>query len=447
MVLTRSKSSLTQQQSTDRVNITVFGATGFTGKFIVQEIFRLQHEHNISTAFKWAIAGRSKERLDSIAEAMAAKYPKTTMPQVVIADVSNRESIDIMARTSQVIINAVGPFRFLGEYVVRSCVENFCDYVDITGEPEFIERMQRTYHDQAVKSGITIVHACGFDSIPTDLGVLWTKNLYVEDNQMPTQMEMFFKLKTGPSGLRGNYATYESAVHGVSSVELLREIRKSSNLAPLPRPVGPKLKFHKWYNWDDELQAYVVPFVFADPSVVKLSQRLFLTGYGVTPSASKKALPPTVQFAAYTILPSLLVVIIYYMVLIIFGSLSSTPWGRSLLLKYPEFFSYGLFSRNGPTDQQLQETSFEVTLRAKGYSNKAPPAPGAQPNVEITTKVHGPEPGYVATPRMVVQAALALLEGKQKRDVPVGVLTPSVAFWQTDLIDRLQKVGIEFEQI
>jgi hypothetical protein len=236
-------------------------------------------------------------------------------------------------------------------------------------------------------------------------------------------------------------------VHGVSSVELLREIRKSSNLAPLPRPVGPKLKFHKWYNWDDELQAYVVPFVFADPSVVKLSQRLFLTGYGVTPSASKQALPPTVQFAAYTILPSLLVVILYYMVLIIFGSLSSTPWGRSLLLKYPEFFSYGLFSRNGPTDQQLQETSFEVTLRAKGYSSKAPPAPGAQPNVDITTKVHGPEPGYVATPRMVVQAALALLEGRQKRDVPVGVLTPSVAFWQTDLVDRLQQVGIQFEQI
>lgn len=165
MVLTRSKSSLTQQQSTERVNITVFGATGFTGKFIVQEIFRLQHEGKTPKAFKWAIAGRSQERLDSLAETLAAKYPKTIMPKVVIADVSNRESIDIMARTSQVIINAVGPFRFLGEYVVRSCVENFCDYVDITGEPEFIERMQRTYHDEAVKSGVTIVHACGFDSV------------------------------------------------------------------------------------------------------------------------------------------------------------------------------------------------------------------------------------------------------------------------------------------
>lgn len=171
MVLTRSKSSLTQQQSTERVNITVFGATGFTGKFIVQEIFRLQHEGETPKAFKWAIAGRSQERLNSLAESLAAKYPKTIMPKVVIADVSNRESIDNMAKTSQVIINAVGPFRFLGEYVVRSCVENFCDYVDITGEPEFIERMQRTYHDEAVKSGVTIVHACGFDSVSVSSNV------------------------------------------------------------------------------------------------------------------------------------------------------------------------------------------------------------------------------------------------------------------------------------
>jgi short subunit dehydrogenase-like uncharacterized protein len=165
MVLTRSKSNLTQKSSGDRVNITVFGATGFTGKFIVEEIFRLLHEHKLPKAFKWAIAGRSKDRLDNIASVLAEKYPKTTKPGVVIADVSKRESIDNMARTSQVIINAVGPFRFLGEYVVRSCVENFCDYVDITGEPEFIERMQRTYHDQAVKNGVTVVHACGFDSV------------------------------------------------------------------------------------------------------------------------------------------------------------------------------------------------------------------------------------------------------------------------------------------
>jgi short subunit dehydrogenase-like uncharacterized protein len=233
----------------------------------------------------------------------------------------------------------------------------------------------------------------------------------------------------------------------VSSVELLREIRKSSTLAKLPRPIGPKLQFHKTYNFDDELGVYHVPFVFADPSVVRLSQQLFLTGYGETTTAPKKTVPPVIQFAAYTILPSFMTVIMYYLVLIVFGTLSSLTWGRSVLLKYPEFFSFGLFSRDGPSDQQLQETSFEILLRAKGYSSNSAPSSAAEPDVNITTKVYGPEPGYVATPRIVVQSALTLLEGKQKKIIPVGVLTPSVAYWQTSLIDRLQEVGIKFEKI
>jgi short subunit dehydrogenase-like uncharacterized protein len=106
-----------------------------------------------------------------------------------------------------------------------------------------------------------------------------------------------------------------------------------------------------------------------------------------------------------------------------------------------------LFSRDGPSDQQLQETSFEILLRAKGYSSNSAPSSAAEPDVNITTKVYGPEPGYVATPRIVVQSALTLLEGKQKKIIPVGVLTPSVAYWQTSLIDRLQEVGIKFEKI
>ncbi|KAG2177227.1 hypothetical protein INT43_007884 [Umbelopsis isabellina] len=446
MVLTRSKSSLTQQSSADRVDITVFGGTGFTGKFIVQELFERQKKGQLPKSFTWAVAGRSHERLDEIVQTMAKKYPKTSLPDIIVADVSKRDTIDDMAKRSRVIINAVGPFRFLGEYVVRACVENFCDYVDITGEPEFIERMQRTYHDQAVKAGVTIVPACGFDSVPTDMGVLWTKSLFAEKNYTPSQIEMFFKLNVGPSGVRGNYATYESAVHGVGSQDLLKEIRKGSNLAELPKPTGKKLEFHKGYHWDDQLQSYHVPFMFADPSVVRLSQKLFLTGYAVTPSASNKEMPPTVQFAGYTLLPSFMIVVLYYLVGFVFFTLSSAPWGRNLLLKYPEFFSYGVFSRTGPSDQQLKDTSFEILLRGKGYSSKFP-ASGAEPDVDINTKVYGPEPGYVATPKIVVQSAIAMLDGKKERIVPVGVLTPSVAFWQTPLIDRLQDVGVKFEQV
>lgn len=170
-------------------DVTVFGATGLTGKHIVEHIYELaSNEPNaFSQDFRWAVAGRNETALVQVVETISSRYPKVSIqaPGMIIANVVRREQMDNMAKRSKVIINAVGPFRFMGEYVVRSCVEHGCDYVDVTGsnsffypfgsscincsmvtgEPEFVERMQRTYHDQAVRKKVTLVHACGFDSV------------------------------------------------------------------------------------------------------------------------------------------------------------------------------------------------------------------------------------------------------------------------------------------
>lgn len=166
-------------------DITIFGATGLTGKQIVRHVFELSVDKPdfYSTNFRWAIAGRSAEKLEEIINEMANRYPNATIekPTVLVANITQREQLDAMTSQSKVIINAVGPFRFMGEYVVRSCVENGCDYVDVTGklqiyfsrleinhalgEPEFVERMQRTYQDKAAANHVTIVHSCGFDSV------------------------------------------------------------------------------------------------------------------------------------------------------------------------------------------------------------------------------------------------------------------------------------------
>ncbi|CAO3636739.1 unnamed protein product [Cunninghamella echinulata] len=368
-----------------------------------------------------------------------------------------------MAQQSKVLINAVGPYRFMGEYVIRSCVEQQCHYVDVSGEPEFVERMQRTYHKQASNKNITIVHSCGVDSVPTDMSVLWIKQLYTAQGWTPTQIEMFFKLHSGNAGLRAGYATYESAVHGFGSVELLREIRKASELTQLPKTIGPKLKFHKRLTWDKQY-GYHVPFVFADPSIVRLSQQLFLTGYANTTTPTKKdsslpnknngnnnkaAMPPTVQFSAYFLIPSFWIAMLYYIYGFIFAFLASSPWGRQLLLAYPERFSAGVFSKEHPTQEQLQQTSFEIIFRSKGYQTVSLGNidPLKTPlNAELTTVVYGPEPGYVATPRIVVQCALTILKDSEKNKIPYGVLTPSAAFWNTELIQRLNSVGVQFEE-
>lgn len=214
-----------------------------------------------------------------------------------------------------------------------------------------------------------------------------------------------------------------------------------SGLQPLPRP-GPDLVFHNRLKFDSQLRMYHVPFQFADPSVVRLSQQLFISGFGNPPKKTNEPMPPTVQFAAYLLLPNLWIVILYQIYTFIFGFLAASPWGRNLLLNHPEGFTHGVFSKDGPTEQHLRETSFEMILRSKGYeSNVIMDGP---PDKSLTVVVRGPEMGYVATSRIVLQCALTTLLEKEAGNIPSGVLTPSPAFWNTHLIDRLQSEGIEF---
>ncbi|KAI9012157.1 saccharopine dehydrogenase [Phycomyces nitens] len=438
-------------------DITVFGATGLTGKRIVDHIYELSTSQPTAfpSTFQWAVGGRDHEKLENVIDSISQKYPNSSLsrPSIIVANVVRRESVDEMTRQSKMVINAVGPFRYMGEYVVRSCVDEGCDYIDVSakltldlGEPEFIERMQRTYHDTAIKKNVTIVHSCGFDSVPADMGVLKLKQLYAANEWTPIHIEGFMKIHAGSSGLRMGYATYESAVSGVGSVELLREIRKVSDLPQLPRQSGPRLKFRKGLRKDKEY-GYHVPFLFADPSIVRLSQQLFLAGQAAPPNLPNDAkMPPTVQFAEYLLLPSFWICVLYYFYTTIFGLLASSPWGRNVLLNNPERYTHGLASKQDPTQEQLDETSFELILRSKGYSSQTLPSQDEPLDQAITLTVHGPEPGYVSTPRIALQCAFTLLRGKEAGQVPFGVLTPSTAFWNTDLIDRLCSVGITFDQ-
>ncbi|KAI9495351.1 Saccharopine dehydrogenase-domain-containing protein [Zychaea mexicana] len=434
-----------------RYDITVFGATGLTGSHIVEHVFELSvsQPEMYAQGFRWAIAGRNQERMKELVQEYMSKYPGATIPEpdILIANVVRRDTTDAMAKQSKVIINAVGPFRFAGEYVVRSCVENKCDYVDVTGEPEFVERMQRTYHDQARKNGTTIVHCCGFDSIPADMGSLFVKELYEAKGWSPVHIEMFLRMYSGETGLHGGFGTYESAVHGVGSAEVLREMRKVSGLAKLPRP-GPPLKLKNGVHFNRDMQMYTIPFPGSDSSVVRLSQQLLLSGYGQPPKpVTNKTMPPTIQFTAYILLPSFWIMVLMVVYGTIFSFLAATPWGRNLLLNHPERFSHGVFSKKNPTDEQLKDSSFEMTLLAKGYTSRTVPNGNVDPDCNAKIVVRGPEPGYIATPRIVLQSALALLQGKANGQVPFGVLTPSAAFWNTDLLKRLPSVGISLEEV
>src|SRR5699024_4343663 len=105
---------------------------------------------------------------------LAAEMPEVPAPGIVVADTQDTASLAEMARSTRVLITTVGPYLEYGEPLVAACAEAGTDYVDLTGEPEFVDRMYLEYHDAAQASGARLVHACGFDSIPHDLGVFYT---------------------------------------------------------------------------------------------------------------------------------------------------------------------------------------------------------------------------------------------------------------------------------
>ena len=148
-------------------DVCLYGATGFTGKLVAKYLSQ-------KTDLKWAIAGRSAEKLAAIKDDLGAPSGM----DVVVADSSNYESLLSMAKSCKVVASTVGPFMKYGEPLVKACVEAKTGYVDITGEFPFIREMIDKYHAKAVENRVKIITCCGYDCIPVDLGTyLVTKDL------------------------------------------------------------------------------------------------------------------------------------------------------------------------------------------------------------------------------------------------------------------------------
>lgn len=413
----------------------VFGASGFTGQFVTEEVAREQVDAQEGSRLPWAVAGRSREKLQQVLERAALKLGRSTLPsevEIIICDITNPASLDEMAKQATVVLNCVGPYRFYGEPVVKACIENGASYVDICGEPQFLELMYWKYHEKAAEKGVYVIGSSGFDSIPADLGVIYTSN---KINGTLTAVECFLTVHSGPEGLCIHDGTWKSAVYGFGDRRSLAKLRREASLKPVP-VVGPKLKRRWPVSYCRELGSYSVPFVGADVSVVKRTQRYLHENLEQSP----------VQYAAYvtvggiTSAVKLMFAGLFFLFFVKFGI------GRQLLIKFPWLFSFGYFSKQGPTQKQMDAASFTMTFFGQGYSQGSSPET-SKPNISICTQVKGPEAGYVATPIAMVQAAMTLLNDASDLPRAGGVFTPGAAFSRTKLIDRLHQRGIEFSVI
>uniref|UniRef100_A0A8C5KWD0 Saccharopine dehydrogenase-like oxidoreductase n=1 Tax=Jaculus jaculus TaxID=51337 RepID=A0A8C5KWD0_JACJA len=383
--------------------LVVFGASGFTGQFVTEEVAREQ----LASGLSWAVAGRSREKLQQVLERAALKLGRPSLSSevgIILCDITNPASLDEMAKQTTLVLNCVGPYRFYGEPVVKACIENNTSCIDICGEPQFLELMHLKYHEKAAEKGVYIIGSSGFDSIPADLGVIYTRN---KMNGTLTAVESFLTIHSGPEGLCIHDGTWKSAVYGFGDKGSLRKLRSAASLKSIPL-VGTKLKKRWPISYCRELSSYSIPFLGSDMSVVKRTQRYLYENLEESP----------VQYAAYVTVGGISSVFklmfagLFFLFFVKFGI------GRQLLIKFPWIFSFGYFSKQGPTQKQMDGSSFTMTFFGQGYSQGLSTEKN-KPNIKICTQVKGPEAGYVATPIAMVQAAMTLLNDAS--DLPKGL--------------------------
>uniref|UniRef100_A0A8D2ZWP4 Saccharopine dehydrogenase-like oxidoreductase n=1 Tax=Scophthalmus maximus TaxID=52904 RepID=A0A8D2ZWP4_SCOMX len=397
-------------------HLVIFGASGFTGQFVVEEVARTVSEGPKGN-LKWAVAGRSKQKLEKVVEQAAGVLGKPELRSevdILVADVEEPDSLAAMCKQAVIVLNCVGPYRFYGEPVVKACVENGAHHIDICGEPQFLEGMQLNYSSQAADKGVYIIGSCGFDSIPADMGVLYTRDQF---KGTLTAVESFLTIGSGPDGGCIHDGTWQSAVYGFADGPKLQGLRRKFNHKPLPT-IGSKIKRRGSVFFSNEIQQYTVPFMGSDPSVVKRTQRFLAEDHEATP----------VQYGAYAGIGGIGNIIKMMFAGMMFWFLVKFSFGRNLLIKVIKLAS-----------------SFQFAFYGEGYTEGEDPSRG-KPNGKIRTLVQGPECGYVATPIAMVQAALTILNESTSLPKKGGVYTPGAAFAKTTLVDRLNKHGIQFSE-
>lgn len=154
-----------------KLDVIIFGASEFTGKYAVVEGVKVLKD------LSWGVAGRNKEKLENVLKEAGEKTKTdlSTTP-INIADINDENSLKAMAERCKVLVNCCGPYRFYGEVAVKTCINAGTHHVDVSGEPQYMEQMQLKYNDLAKEKGVYVVSACGFDSIPADLGTVFVEN-------------------------------------------------------------------------------------------------------------------------------------------------------------------------------------------------------------------------------------------------------------------------------
>ncbi|NGO12719.1 saccharopine dehydrogenase [Streptomyces sp. HC44] len=390
---------MSRQDGTERAyDIVLFGATGFAGRLTAEYLAAHAPE-----GLRWAIAARDTAKLEQLREQLAAIDPACAELPVIRADVADPASLRDIAEHARVVATTVGPYLTHGEELLAACADAGTDYVDLCGEPEFVDLMYVRHDARARETGARLVHACGFDSIPHDLGAYFTVRQLPEG--VPLTVDGFVRAEGMFSG-----GTFASALNqfsrGPQMLAAARDRRRHEPRAAGRRAYAPA----GVPRYAKEVGAWAVPLPTIDAQIVQRSARA-LERYGPDFRYRHYAAVKRLPFAVGGIAAAAAV----------FTAAQVSPVRRRL--------SDRLRPGEGPSEEKRAKSWFSVRFVGEGGGR------------QVFTEVAGGDPGYGETAKMLAESALCLAFDDL---LPTsGQVTTAVAMGDA-LIERLQKAGITF---
>jgi short subunit dehydrogenase-like uncharacterized protein len=385
------------------LDLVLFGATGFTGRLTAEYLAR-----HAPDGLRWGIAGRGRAKLEVVRDHLAGleDTPGDRLGDLplLVADVTDALSLKELATRARVVITTVGPYLHYGEALVAACAEAGTDYVDLTGEPEFVDRVYLAHHATAQETGARLVHACGFDSIPHDLGAYFTVG-QLPDGE-PLTLRGVVRASSTISG-----GTFHSAMNALSRARQAKAARNARREVE-PRPVGRSSRAVPGRPHRDPLLGrWLLPLPTIDPTIVARS------------GAALPAYGPQFRYSHYAGTKTLRYAVGGASTVAALGVAAQVPPLRRALLGRIQ-------QGDGPDAARRARSWFTVDFVGEG---------GGQ---VVHTRVSGGDPGYDETAKMLAESALCL--ALDANPATAGQVTTVQAMGDA-LTERLRAAGLRFE--
>ncbi len=397
-------------------DLILYGATGFVGRLVVEHLVA---RHGSVGSLRWAIAGRDQPRLEALRTELNASY----LP-ILTADATSAEELSSLALRTRVLCTTVGPYSLYGSDLVAACASAGTHYCDITGEVPWIREMIDLHDEEAQETGARLVHCCGFDSIPSDLGSLMI-NEAMQDKAGGPCDELKFFLKNARGGFSGG--TIASLLNLVEQARhdhrLRRLLADPYALDPHTSRRGPRVEDQAGARWDQDVHSWTAPF-FMGPVNTRIVRRSnALTDYAYGPEFRYSEALMTGGGVRGRVTAGIVGLAIRGFMLAAAIKPIRTFMQRRFLPAPGE----------GPSARDRDAGFFDIRLVGK------------RGGVTVKGRISGDrDPGYGATARMLGEAAVALVAGDCRDGIGGGSLTPASCFG-AKLIPALQEhAGMQF---